>query len=284
MTQRNKSNIWHLRQLNRAVLMHAKYTSHQFAPHYHKELSVGVIEKGHLNVRIGRNSRTILSAGDVIIINPGEIHEGFADKKEGCTYRMFYLPTKLVGKAAGTEKQVVPRFTRSVMCDSTFARRLVWLHRNLTTPSISILEYETHLLELLNGLIGRYAESGPQTMPHSAPNAKAIRQAQAYLAAHSHQKVTLNTLAAQVNYSPYHFLRIFKATVGMTPHAFQMQMRIDRAKSQLIKGDPIAQVAVDLGFYDQSHFTKRFTSLVGVTPQRYRQNRNFFQDNVSHSN
>jgi AraC-like DNA-binding protein len=69
----------------------------------------------------------------------------------------------------------------------------------------------------------------------------------------------------------------------MTPHEFQMQMRIDQAKSQLIRGESIANVAADLGFHDQSHLTKQFKSLVGVTPQRYRQHRNFLQDNLSPS-
>ncbi len=49
MSRRNESNIWHLKELGQTVLLHAKYTSHQFAPHYHNELSIGVIEKGRLN-------------------------------------------------------------------------------------------------------------------------------------------------------------------------------------------------------------------------------------------
>jgi AraC-like DNA-binding protein len=220
-----------------------------------------------------------LSPGHIVVINPGEIHEGFTDGNEGCFYRMFYLPAELLGKVRGTDDDHFPNFATCAIDNFAVAKQLSWLHRNLTTPSISVLQYESHLLETLNLLIGRYAVADAVSTPQVAPNANAIRQAQSYLAAHRDQKISLETLAAEIGLSPYHFLRLFKATVGMTPHAYQMQMRIDQAKTQLIRGEQIANVAADLGFHDQSHLTKHFKAVVGVTPQRFRQHSNFLQDN-----
>ena len=282
MAQGNDSTIWHLMQLSGVSLLHADYASHQFAPHYHEELAIGVIQRGKLHVNIGKNGRMTLSAGHIVIINPGEIHEGFADPRDGCFYQMFYLPAKLLGKATGLADEFFPHFATCAIDHSLVAKQLSWLHDNLTTPSTSVLAYESYLLEVINNLVGRYARPGtltPLHPPPSAPSANTIRESQAYLAAHYDQKIGLETLAAQIGLSPYHFLRLFKATVGMTPHAFQMQLRIDQAKLQLMRGAPIANVAVDLGFHDQSHLTKQFKALVGVTPQRYRQQSNFLQDN-----
>jgi AraC-like DNA-binding protein len=279
MSQVNDSTIWHLMQLNGASLLNAEYTSHHFAPHYHEELAIGVIQRGKLNVHIGKNERMTLSTGHIVVINPGEIHEGFTDGNDGCFYRMFYLPATLLGKATGFGDEYVPQFNRCAIHDSLSAQQLTWLHRNLATPSISALEYESHLLEVINRLISRYGDSGAPSTPQYVSNTSAIRQAQAYLAEHCTQKISLDALSAHVGLSPYHFLRTFKETIGMTPHAFLMQMRIDQAKSQLMRGEAIVNVAADLGFHDQSHLTKHFKSLVGVTPQRYRQNSNFLQDN-----
>jgi AraC-like DNA-binding protein len=55
----------------------------------------------------------------------------------------------------------------------------------------------------------------------------------------------------------------------MPPHEYQLQVRIARAKSALRTGSPIAQVALDMGFADQSHFTRVFKRLVGGTPAQY---------------
>ena len=69
--------------------------------------------------------------------------------------------------------------------------------------------------------------------------------------------------------SRYHLLRVFKRATGLTPHAFHVQHRVERAKSLLRSGLPIVQVAADTGFVDQSHFTRAFKHLVGATPGQY---------------
>jgi AraC-like DNA-binding protein len=73
-----------------------------------------------------------------------------------------------------------------------------------------------------------------------------------------------------VQLSPFHLLRVFRAAVGLPPHAYQIQLRVARAKELLRAGMPIAAVAVEVGFVDQSHLTRHFKRLVGVPPGRYR--------------
>lgn len=69
--------------------------------------------------------------------------------------------------------------------------------------------------------------------------------------------------------SKFHLLRVFKAQTGLTPWQFQTQMRIDLARRLLTAGEPAGQVAVACGFVDQSHMTRRFRQLVGLTPAAY---------------
>ena len=65
--------------------------------------------------------------------------------------------------------------------------------------------------------------------------------------------------------------RLFKREIGLSLNAYQLQIRIDHAKKLLINGVPIALVASETGFYDQSHFNRYFKRLVGTTPKNYKQ-------------
>ena len=81
--------------------------------------------------------------------------------------------------------------------------------------------------------------------------------------------MTLPDLARCAGLSAFHLCRVFGATVGMPPHAYQTQVRVRRAKSLLRAGVPIAAAATAAGFYDQAHLTRHFKRIVGLTPGRY---------------
>ncbi len=71
--------------------------------------------------------------------------------------------------------------------------------------------------------------------------------------------------------SKYHFIRNFKAEVGLTPHQFQIQNRIRKAQRLIHKTDTITEVALATDFCDQSHFIKEFKKQIGLTPLTYKQ-------------
>ena len=102
-----------------------------------------------------------------------------------------------------------------------------------------------------------------------APEAGAVSRAEAYLRAHWDRSVSLAELSRASGLSPFHLHRSFSRSVGLPPHAFQLQLRVDRAKALLAHGLDIASVAQRTGFADQSHFTRVFRRSVGVTPGRF---------------
>ena len=69
--------------------------------------------------------------------------------------------------------------------------------------------------------------------------------------------------------SQYHFIRSFKKQIGLTPHQFKMQNRIRKAQRLLRENKAITEVALIMGFCDQSHFNKWFKRIVGITPSQY---------------
>ena len=114
-----------------------------------------------------------------------------------------------------------------------------------------------------------YSQVEPRREAVTPRVARAVEVAKTHLAENAHAPVSLDALSELAGMSKFHLNRKFKASVGITPSVFLMSLRVDRAKALLRQGEPIAHVAVDLGFADQAHFTRTFRRYVGVTPGRY---------------
>ncbi|MEG4420159.1 AraC family transcriptional regulator [Microcoleus sp. LAD1_D5] len=97
-----------------------------------------------------------------------------------------------------------------------------------------------------------------------------LRQIIDYIHQHLDQDLALSELAAIVQMSPSYFSSLFKQSTGLAPHQYVIQCRIERAKNLLLQGElTIAEVAFNLGFTHQSHLSRHFKRLVGVTPKAF---------------
>jgi AraC family transcriptional regulator len=96
-----------------------------------------------------------------------------------------------------------------------------------------------------------------------------LQQAIDYIQAHLAEDISLEAIATELGMSRYYFCRLFKQSTGISPHQYVIKCRIDRAKELLLQGhNSIIDVAFQVGFSSQSHFTKHFKRLVGVTPKQ----------------
>ena len=93
-----------------------------------------------------------------------------------------------------------------------------------------------------------------------------------YVSKNFAQEITLETMAQQAGLSPYHFARLFKKTIGQTPHQYVMSYRIEQAKQYLANPEtPMIDIALSCGFADQAHFSRTFKKLTGTSPKTWRQ-------------
>ena len=147
-------------------------------------------------------------------------------------------------------------------------RTLMHVSRAMTNAD-DVLEIETLLYETLAEIMQRFGEGKPQKPTQMQGVDKLIASGRAYMMDNLFQNISLDELAMHSGLSPFHFLREFRKRYGLPPHTYQLQQRITRAKHLLVQGKPIAHVATDVGFADQSHFTRKFKACVGTTPRRY---------------
>jgi len=91
---------------------------------------------------------------------------------------------------------------------------------------------------------------------------------------HLHESISLDALAREANLSVHHFARAFKQAVGLPPHRYLLARRVERAKGHLLESDrTVAEIALLVGFSDQSHFARHFGRSVGCTPGAFRRAR-----------
>jgi AraC-like DNA-binding protein len=219
-----------------------------------------------------RGNRIAVPPTSLSIIHPGEIHAArdVEDRSEVATFRMLYVAPALLENIAGAIAERTtpqPFFASPIVIDPALARQFLELHLKTETAA-STLEQESLLLSVLTQFILRYAELHLSEKPVKQVHLQVQRICE-YLRENLSENVSLDRLARIADLNPYYLHRVFCREVGIPPHRYQTQLRIDRAKILLTKGQPIADIALEVGFSDQSHLTRQFKNLVRFTPGSY---------------
>jgi AraC-like DNA-binding protein len=228
------------------------------------EYIIGVVVAGAMLARRG-GERFVFEPGDVCAWDPSAAHSG---RPYGCTgwqARLLVIETPSMETLAPGGWALDIRFAKPHRRDARLARRFVDLHRALEATPWR-LECETLLLEWLR------AAGGPAERVESRRAARrdpALRRARELLCDELAGNVTLDELAGAAGTSRHRLSRLFGAAYGMPPHRFQLACRIGAARRMLEHGVPVAEVALEAGFVDQSHLHRHFHRTLGMTPGRY---------------
>jgi AraC-like DNA-binding protein len=270
---RETARFWCDTSLQNLELLRANYITHVFAPHAHEGYAMGIIERGAQTFIYERHKTAVMPEGCVVMVNPDEVHIGKAATPDGWTYRMAYPAVTLVEAIAADlfgKTVQMPFFSIPVLWDNALFQQFLTMHRTLESPYSSQLARETTLAETLIQMIRRHADRRPA--PRPTPREKIVMlKVQQYIVEHLAENFSLTELAQEAALHPCYLVRVFGNAFGLPPHAYQNQQRIERAKTLLLQGVPIATVAGLTGFADQSHLTRHFKRIVGVPPGQYRQ-------------
>lgn len=251
--------------------LHATFVRHSFPRHTHDTFAIGVIESG-VQATYYEGSTHIATCRDICLINPGEVHTGFSPDPSGWTYRVFYPEPSLLQSIAS---EMLPRgcglphFSSPVIKDPPLSTGILCLLKALDLSNVTI-ERETLLFSVIGQMISRHADRKGVSPAPKRVEKRVVRVVLDYLDHHFVENVSLRSLSEVAGLSEFHLLRVFRTAVGLPPHAYVIQKRVDHARRLLLTGLSIADVSLEAGFADQSHFTRAFKGIVGITPGRYR--------------
>ncbi len=252
-----------------STLMQAHFRDHSFERHSHATYSIGLTHEGVQTFRCGGTRHASLP-GDLILFNPDEPHDGQRGSAEGFGYTMLYLEESAVGGCADAQAGLrMPLYFRSpVVHDAALARRFT-----RATAAIAQAGETLRAQELVADLVGRvllrHGEAGTREVGAPAKSASGVERARDWLHAHHAENVTVEDLAAVSGLSRVHLTRAYTRRFGVPPHLDLNAIRLRHAQAAMLRGTPLAEVAADCGFADQSHLSRRFKGAVGTSPGQW---------------
>lgn len=243
----------------------ARFLSHRFGPHTHETWAIGAVVKGAQDNAARDGVHQIVAAGELTGIPPGEAHAGKLVGATACEYAMVYVPDALLRQEFRNLGSAHPNLTMNAMVDNRLANRLSSFVRLALHDDAPPLSVQGEWAGLLDGLAERYG--GVRRDPTPPPSGRGgLKRAREFLEDHWSQSVTLEQLAGEAQMSATYFCRQFSRAHGLSPHRYQVVLRVNRAKELLVRGATIAEVAAATGFADQSHLGRHLKSCLGVTP------------------
>jgi AraC-like DNA-binding protein len=249
--------------LGTVELYHFDNHRHAFPRHAHDVFTLGVFGEGNGTIRVRSGAHGAVS-GAVLALAPDEAHSAEPLATTGWSYRSLCPSPEIA--ALVTADQEGFAFDRPVIHDVALAHELSLVYRALERGS-EPLATEERLLGLLRHAVVRHGTRRTGIVP--AARSAAVARARALLDARFAEPVHLAELSSVCGMSPFQLIRAFHATVGVPPHVYLTQMRAERARELLRRGEPISGVAFACGFADQSHLTRVFKRHFGLTPGAY---------------
>ncbi|SDP88313.1 AraC-type DNA-binding protein [Rhodoferax sp. OV413] len=254
------------RRLPHVEMRQAGHAAACYQPHTHDEFSVGVVDAGSAVYR-NRHRQDALYPGMLVMVNPGDTHSCNATVGQSWSYRMLFIDTPWLARLQADSLPLAGRdyaaFATHSSAQPLLYRRFDRLFQTLAQDADGLAAEEQLVCFLMDCF------DAPAPRLDGGPPGAALQRARALILDQLADKLTLEAIAHEARLSPFHLIRSFKQAYGQTPHAFQLDQRINRGKQLLKQGQGLADVALQLGFADQSHFQRHFKSRHAVTPQAY---------------
>lgn len=262
-------------------LLEASFEHHVYERHIHDTYAIGVTGRGVQRFWC-RGSTHDSRPDDIIVIPPGEAHDGQAGTAGGYAYRMFYVSisrmTELACDAFDRPESSLQLRQSCLLREPALARDLTHAWK-VTISQPHSLAADALFRRALVRLDVRHCDNDER---RRVVDHVALKRVRDYLRDHVHHHVKLGDLAAMASMSRFQLTRQFEKAYGLPLHAYHVHLKLVEAKKRLRIGIPIATVAADLGFADQSHLHRRFKGAFGMTPGQWRgMNRASFMDETA---
>jgi AraC-like DNA-binding protein len=222
---------------------------------------------GHVDYR---RRQLPVGPGQVFCSEPGEVHSATPMGTDGVgSFDVLQvLPSAFEAQCRAEGLRLAPHFAAIVAKATPRLGGALNAMRDALAGDASSLELQSRLAVLVNACVNEVIEPVPRP-PLKLPSRAAVERLRDVLHSSEGSRVRLLEFAQQVGVSQFRLLRGFKRMYGLPPHAYELGMRLQRARQMLRKGYSAADAAAANDFTDQSHFSRHFRRMWRMTPGQY---------------
>ncbi|WP_298511320.1 AraC family transcriptional regulator [uncultured Kordia sp.] len=262
MMEINKVSTIKLPILDGIEVKSATFIDKKFPFHFHQCWSMVFIEYGSENIAFN-NSEFLVSKNALQLIPPYSIHKNWSNTNSAWTYKALYISDDVI-------KSVSKKINTDYSHLASFPYFLSYCSSDFEINEASVFKVlENLFLDTLNDVKQSYFQKNADEPFDDILN---------YLSLNYNQSITLETLQKKFKVNKFKLQKSFKKSIGLTPLEYLTTIRIENSKKFFYTDVPLVEIALESGFYDQSHFTHSFKKYVGVTPGDYKKNSKILQD------
>jgi AraC-like DNA-binding protein len=240
-----------------------------YKSHMHKTFSVGAIDRGEVIYQVeGKTAK--LTPGSLALINPETLHSCNPTGASKRSYYVLYLDVDWCFRLQKSlwnldhfcpVKTILPE-------DVSTCRQFINTMESLMDKGVGLREKEQKLVDIVKKIFLHACD--PAAVESEASTQ--IKKMKQQLDSNLDTAAPMRQIASTLQTNPYTLIRKFKAVTGITPHAYRLNCRIELARKLLQQGLDLSQIALECGFFDQSHFHRHFKARTAVTPREYQVN------------
>ena len=242
----------------------AENLSEGCSPHFHLDYDITLVTSGILELTVGKMKR-YYSENQLCIINPGIVHCGEGVGGELLSTKNLRIKPDFMLKVAKMKSPEPPNvlyFDMAAVLDPELTKLLLKYFEFSRSESSSPQMVSDMGWDLFFALVDHSYDELPSKFGkpiHGMDEIDLMREK-------VREKINIYNLATSMNLSEHYFIKKFKKKYGITPYSFFMQMKLESAFNELIKGKKIKEVAHEFGYSDQAHFNRLLKKHYGYTP------------------
>lgn len=270
MNKENRFQFINSEKSENITVLDATMSDFSYSKHAHEEYSLGVTLQGRQDF-FCQNSFHQSASGNVLIFNPEDVHDGHSGGEQALKYKMLYIhPDEFrpLFRSLGYQQSSILRLSQPMADNPILRHQILRFSSTIQQANYSKIEFESGLFQIAQSLV---AMSGNFDL--GTQNSKRIDQlllrARDYILASLEHNISIDDIANVANMSKFHFIRQFRQQFGITPHQYVLSCRVNLARRIIESGKSLNQAAFEAGFADDSHLSRHFKRIYGLTPKRF---------------
>lgn len=250
-------------------LLTTSYRDYQFPNHFHEYYSFLSVRSG-VNEGFTEKTKYRFDAGAILTISPGQVHAGNSYKQRPLTFDVLHIEPEVLSAWAAKQKGISKMLNFDI---APYHSKTVCNAFDLLCNAIRLSESSLEVDELLDDFLAalvNFDDVMVSRTQHKYVSKPYIDRAIDYLRQHHSRDIRLDELSTAACISPFHLIRQFRNQIGLSPFQYLRNYRVEIARKSLNQPGRLASIGTKVGFYDESHFIRNFTQVMGISPSSYR--------------